>query len=100
MLVEIVGGLRRGRGLDSPHEPVHDQDATKARPERDLAFSGHFPQVSPERSGACAHRRIAWTCRHGCAANAQLELRRASAVSSKLIVRWSATRVRSHLLES
>src|SRR5712692_4806650 len=60
MLVKIVAGLRRGRGLDSPHEPVHDQDATKARPERDLAFSGHFPQVSPERSGACAHRRIAW----------------------------------------
>src|SRR6266852_3814040 len=54
MLVKIVGGLRRGRGLDSPHEPVHDQDATKARPERDLAFSGHFLQVSPERSGACA----------------------------------------------
>ncbi len=40
--------------IDSPHEPVDDQDATKALPERDLAFSGHFPRVSPERSGACA----------------------------------------------
>src|SRR6266849_5734247 len=40
--------------IDSPHEPVDDQDATKALPERDLAFSGHFPGVSPERSGACA----------------------------------------------
>ena len=35
--------------IDSPHEPVDDQDATKALPERDLAFSGHFPKVSHER---------------------------------------------------
>ena len=44
--------------IDSPHEPVDDQDATKALPERDLAFSGHFPRVSPERSGACAGARV------------------------------------------
>ncbi len=31
---------------------------TSTRPRRDLAFSGHFPQVSLERSGACAGARV------------------------------------------
>ena len=33
---------------------LSDHFDRNAQPERDLAFSGHFPQVSPERSGACA----------------------------------------------
>src|SRR2546422_11330169 len=41
----------RHRGRSFPPQPwgVHGTGSTP-----DLAFSGHFPQVSPERSGACA----------------------------------------------
>ena len=38
---------------------LSDHFDRNAQPERDLAFSGHFPQVSPERSEACAGALVA-----------------------------------------
>src|SRR3989442_4950471 len=55
-LAKILGGLRVGVVIDSPHLCT-----TRTRQRQDLSVTwpseGHFPQVSPERSGACAGAR-------------------------------------------